>query len=135
MKASSRLRAPRFSTSLIEPGMLPEVTLVRFDELERRGVEALAAAREKYPVVVLDEIGSLQLASRAFRRAIDDLVASHCILLATTTSVHDEFIERLRARSDCRSYEITTSNRTTMHEDVIEALFDALQTRNGNAVT
>ncbi|MDF2626685.1 MAG: hypothetical protein K0R39_516 [Symbiobacteriaceae bacterium] len=74
-------------------------------------VKALDAAMHEGGLVIIDEIGSLQLASPAFRDAVMRCLDGPCDLLATVAQTQDPFVGAMKGRPGVRVVEVTRQNR------------------------
>lgn len=79
-------------------------------------VRALDAAMHEGGLVIIDEVGPLQLTSHAFRDALLRCLDGPCGLLATVAQSQDPFVERLKARPGVRVVEVTRQNRQHLVE-------------------
>lgn len=79
-------------------------------------VRALDGAMHEGGLVVIDEIGPLQLASPAFRDAVLRCLDGPGDLLATVAQSQDAFVELLKARPGVRVVEVTRQNRQHLAE-------------------
>jgi nucleoside-triphosphatase len=93
-------------------------------DLDRVGVAALVAAVEdpRVDVVVIDEIGKMELYSSAFRRAVLRALASPKPVLATVMARPERWVDAIKARQDVSLVEVTVSNRQAMPERVLRWL-------------
>ena len=90
------------------------------EEIDRVAVAAVRAALGKVDLLVLDEIGAMELFSKAFRRTVMQALDSHTPILGTLQRSQIPFLDRLRVRPDIRVVEITESNRDSMRKDLAE---------------
>lgn len=74
-------------------------------------VTALDAAMHQGALVVIDEIGPLQLRSDQFRDAVLRCADSQAGLVATLCQSEDPFVAALRSRPGLRVVEVTRANR------------------------
>jgi nucleoside-triphosphatase len=91
---------------------------VRTDELERVAVPAVRRAVREGRVVVIDEIGKMELFSRAFREAVVEALDSPSRVLATIHARRDPFTEEIRARPDVVLVEVTRRNRDRLAREI-----------------
>jgi nucleoside-triphosphatase len=86
--------------------------------LEGVAVPAVRRAldRRTDQVVLIDEIGSMQLYSGAFRELVLDVLASSSIILGTVMSPSDPWADELKSRSDVETFLLTFQNRDSMTE-------------------
>jgi nucleoside-triphosphatase len=80
-------------------------------ELERVGVAALQRAKQRGHVMVVDEIGRMQLYSRPFRQTIFDALRSGHPLLGTVMSGRNPYAERIRTHKSVELLTLTEENR------------------------
>jgi nucleoside-triphosphatase len=97
---------------------------VCMEDLERVGVAALrrAVGRAGLSVVVVDEIGKMELFSPAFREAV--LAALECPkpVLATVMARPQPWVDAIKARADVSVVEVTLDNRQAMPERILDWL-------------
>jgi nucleoside-triphosphatase len=81
------------------------VDLVTFESI------ALPAMAGRADVVVIDELGKMELASEAFRRAVRTLLESEVSVVATVHVFNHPFTNALRRRPDVEVIRVTSANR------------------------
>ncbi|MGI8967981.1 MAG: nucleoside-triphosphatase [Chloroflexota bacterium] len=91
---------------------------VNLAELDRVGVAALERALERQHVMVADEIGKMQLSSRAFRRIVLEAVWRGHPLLGTIMRGRSPYADRIKAHVNVEVVELTERNR----QDVLNLL-------------
>ena len=84
---------------------------VDLQELERVGVAALRRALDRGHVMVADEIGRMQLFSRAFRQTVLEAVRSGHPLLGTIMLGRNPYADRIKAHGNVELLELTEDNR------------------------
>lgn len=87
--------------------------------LDRLGVVAIREAMAGKKVVLVDEIGKMELFSAAFREALEAVAASSCPLIATITRSPHPWADAFKRRPGVELWELTPANR------------EALQARTG----
>ena len=88
---------------------------------ERVALPALRAPRTG-GVVVVDELGKMELASVAFRDAVMQLLERDVAVVATVHQAHDRFTDALRRRPDIRVVRVTEASRDALPEQLIDCL-------------
>jgi nucleoside-triphosphatase len=78
--------------------------------LDRLGVPAIEAAVAAGRLVVVDEIGKMELLSTAFQRAIVAALRAHRVLFGTITRSAHPFADELKAQPDTVLQELTEAN-------------------------
>ena len=94
--------------------------------LERVGVPAIEAAVEAGRLVVIDEIGTMELLSAAFQRAVIEALRRHRTLFGTVMQAPHPFADELKAQPDTLLFELTEANREEVHALVEAQLRAAL---------
>lgn len=84
---------------------------VDVEALERIGVAAVREALDGGRIVVVDEIGKMELTSAAFRNIVLEALDSPLPLLATIHVHAHPFTDALKRRPDVEILELTPSNR------------------------
>jgi nucleoside-triphosphatase len=79
-------------------------------------IQALDAAMHEGGLVIIDEVGPLQLTSPAFRDAVLRCLDGPGDLLATVAQSQDPFVALLKARPGVRVLEVTRQNRADLAE-------------------
>jgi nucleoside-triphosphatase len=94
---------------------------VHLDDLDRVGAAALqrAVAQPQVRVVVIDEIGKMELFSAAFREAVQVALASPKAVLAAIMAGSHPLVDEIKARSETIVLEVTLANRQTLPERVL----------------
>ena len=79
--------------------------------LESIGIEAICIAVQARQLVVIDEIGPMELRSALFRDVVNKAFDTGVTILATITARSFPFTDALRKRSDVRVVEVRANNR------------------------
>jgi len=90
--------------------------------LEKVGVAELREGLEEEVLVVIDEVGRMELLSPAFRETVQALFASSRDILATVTSSALPFALALKAREDVTLHEVTRENRDRLPGELARML-------------
>ena len=100
----------------------------------RYGVDLAAFDRVALPalriprtggVVVVDELGKMELASAAFRDAVMQLLDRDVAVVATVHQARHRFTDALRRRPDIRLVRVTEATRDALPEQLIDRLVGA----------
>jgi nucleoside-triphosphatase len=83
---------------------------------ERIALHALGDGREKADLLVIDEIGRMELISSAFRSIIPEILDASIPMLATAPAGGDAYIRAIHSRKDVTSYAINAANRVSIEE-------------------
>jgi nucleoside-triphosphatase len=95
---------------------------------ERVALPAMAVPRQA-GVVVVDELGKMELASAAFRDAVSDLLERDVAVVATVQVHPHPFTDGLKRRPDLRMERVTERNRDALPERLAAQLDAAGTTR------
>jgi len=100
---------------------------VHLQDLEQVGVEALRRAVEqpRVAVVVVDEIGKMELFSSAFRQVVWEALASPKPVLATVMARSQPWVDVVKARPDATLIEVTVANRWALPDRILRWLREA----------
>lgn len=102
---------------------------VHLDDLEEVGVAALRRALEEptVSVVVVDEIGKMELFSAAFREAVLAGLDSSKPVLGTVMAGPHPWVDAIKARSSVALVEVTPANRQALPEQILGWLRQTLE--------
>jgi nucleoside-triphosphatase len=93
---------------------------VNLDHLDRIGVNAVQNALRDAEVVVVDEVGPMELLSAAFKLVIKDIADSQKLVLGVIHhSARDSIIDSIKKRNDAEIVEVTVGNRQELHNALI----------------
>lgn len=99
---------------------------VNLHDLQHIGVTAIQSAIETADVVIVDEVGPMELYSAAFKEAVIRALQSSKILIGVLHQrARDPLISAIRATPQIHIVEVTLANRGQLHETV----FDMIRTR------
>jgi nucleoside-triphosphatase len=111
--------------------VLAHVDLPGPPRVGRYGVDLAAFERVALPalgdsgpggVVVVDELGKMELVSAAFRAAVVDLLGRDVAVVATVHQARDRFTDALRRRPDIRVIRVTEATRDALSQQLMEYL-------------
>ena len=115
-------------------GILAHVDLPGPPRVGRYGVELATFERVALPalrapriggVVVVDELGKMELASAAFRAAVTELFGRDVAVVATVHLGHHRFTDALKRRPDIRVVQVTDGTRDALPEQLMDYLVAA----------
>jgi nucleoside-triphosphatase len=92
---------------------------VDLEEFERLALPALESPAD---VVLIDELGKMELASERFRSAISALFESDVPIVATVHTFRHPFTDALKERADVTTIRLTAANRAGLPEELAERL-------------
>jgi nucleoside-triphosphatase len=100
---------------------------VNREDLERVGVAALESATAAAELVIMDEIGRMELCSPAFQTAVMKALDGRTPVLGTIQDRSNRFLDAVRARKDVEVIEITEGNRDEMVAVVSDRVRELLE--------
>jgi nucleoside-triphosphatase len=114
-----------------ERGLLAHVDLRGPPRVSRYGVDLEAFERLALPtlesagsegVVLIDELGKMELASERFADAVGALFERPVPIVATVHTARHPFTDALKRRPDVSTVRLTAANRDRLPEEVAERL-------------
>jgi nucleoside-triphosphatase len=107
--------------------ILAHVDLPGPPRVSRYGVDIAAFERVALPVlervregelVVIDELGKMELASKAFRESVTSLFAKAAPIIATVHMARQPFTDALKRRADVETLRVSVGNRDELPEQL-----------------
>jgi len=95
---------------------------VNVEAIEAVGVPAIEGAIRHAGLIVIDEIGKMELLSSQFRAAVLDALCAPKPVLATIPSRPHPFTDMLKQRPDATLIEVTQSTRDRLPADICARL-------------
>lgn len=95
---------------------------VDLDCVEDVGVLAIKKGIKTGRIVVIDEIGKMEVLSRSFRLSVLDALDSKSPVLSTMLFKRQPFCDKIRARKDVEVLEVTEGNRDKLVKIVVDKL-------------
>jgi len=101
---------------------------VSLEDVDGVGVEAVLDAVEGADVVVIDEVGPMELCSERFRVAVERAVESWRIVVGVVHwKARDKLIDEVKRREDAEIVEVTSENREGLPRILFDKVVEALQ--------
>jgi len=101
---------------------------VNLNDLNAIGASSIINAVANADVVVVDEIGPMELFSPAFKEAVAQAMRSEKPVLGTIHQrARDPLITAIRGKEDAEILEVTYENRESLHNLIIEKVVQFLQ--------
>jgi nucleoside-triphosphatase len=94
---------------------------VNLEEFERVALPSIEAIPEG-GVVVIDELGKMELASKRFREAVEALFEQDAPLVATVHAHRHPFTDELKRRGDVSVERVTRGNRDALPGRILDLL-------------
>ncbi len=94
---------------------------VNMSDLNSVGTSSILSAIANDDIIVIDEIGPMELFSQTFREAVVQAVESKKPLLGTIHHrLRDPVVDTIRTREDAEILKVTHDNRETLHKNIVE---------------
>jgi nucleoside-triphosphatase len=90
--------------------------------IESVGVTALREAMASDRVVVVDEIGKMELFCDAFKDAVLEAIEGESRVIGTVMSGHNAWVDELKARDQVKIWEVTAGNRDELPRRILRWL-------------
>lgn len=93
---------------------------VNMNDLDAIGANSILDAAANADVIVIDEIGSMELFSAEFRKAVGLAVrSSKPVVGAIHSTARDPLINNIRSREDAEILNVTRENRESLHDIIV----------------
>ena len=95
---------------------------VDIDSLDRVGVSALYRAADKCDLVVIDEIGRMELFSANFRQAVSHIISSGKRVIGTIMLNTNPWADAIKSRPEVHLTTVTQNNHQQLLEELLHWL-------------
>lgn len=95
---------------------------VSIENLEKVGLEALTDGIREADLIVIDEIGKMELFSENIRRAILEALDSRKKVLGTIMQAPNPFADQIKSRKDTKIITFSRGNRGAVLQELIRLL-------------
>jgi nucleoside-triphosphatase len=100
---------------------------VNLKDLDFVGVDSIRNATQNAQIVIIDEIGPMELFSKAFKEAVIEAMKTGKPILGTIHfRARDPLINFIRNRDATEILEVTHENRAFLHNRLVEKIISAL---------
>ena len=93
---------------------------VNLKDLEEIGVKAIEKAIADSDIIIIDEIGKMEMFSRSFKGVVQEALNSPKKVIATVPIHESFFLKKVKTRYDSEIIEITKQNRDSLAEEIVE---------------
>lgn len=105
--------------------------MVSLRDLEEVGVRALDVAVEEADVVLIDEVGPMEMQSRLFQEAVLRVLASSKSVVGILHwRMEHPVASAIKAKSDVEILEVTTQNRNILPSEIVERFLREVSRRS-----
>ncbi|NIR18048.1 NTPase [Candidatus Bathyarchaeota archaeon] len=104
---------------------------VNLSDLNNVGAGSILRAVEKAHIVVVDEIGPMELVSSDFKDAVMQGVESRKVMTGTIHyTARDPLIDKIKAHEDSEVFEVTRQNRSRLHTLMVGRVLQHLENQS-----
>ena len=104
---------------------------VNLGDLKKIGASAILNAMGKTDVIVIDEVGPMELFSPAFKQAVIQALESNKPILGTIHHrARDSLVTNIRRRKDAEVLDVTYENRDVLHNFIIDRILQFLSEKS-----
>jgi len=96
---------------------------VDIDTFEAIGVESIRKAISTNELIIIDEIGRMELFSKKFREVVLQALKTGRVI-ATIKKGRGRFIDEIKSRKDARVLEVNLENRETLLSKFAQTVID-----------
>jgi len=97
---------------------------VNINDLENIGARSLEQALKNDDLIIIDEIGKMEVFSEEFKEKVLDCLSSKKIVLAAISMVGDKFISNIKRRDDIILFKVTKENRNKLIETISSLILE-----------
>jgi nucleoside-triphosphatase len=106
---------------------------VNLEDLGGLGANAIMQAVEKSDVIVIDEIGPMELFSPQFKQSVTKTLQSIKPAVCTVHwNMKNQLVEETKRRVDAETFVVTYENRDHLHEQLAERIIGLLALKETN---
>jgi len=96
---------------------------IHVDEFERIAIPAIESGiRTNSAIIVIDEIGSMELFSEKFKRIIEKALDTKRVLATISMKAREPFIQQIKSRKDVKLHYLTRANYERIEKEIKEEL-------------
>ncbi len=104
---------------------------VNLGDLNTIGAGSILSAVKNADIIVVDEIGPMELFSPDFKEAVKKIVESRKMMIGTIHyRARDPLIKTIKAREDAEILEVTRENRGRLHTILVGRVLQFIQNRS-----
>jgi len=91
---------------------------VNIKDLEEVGVKSILKALKENKIIIIDEIGNMEMKSLKFKKAVLAVLDSKNKVLGTMKSAPDIFVNKVKQREDTKIFYLTRENRQSIKKKI-----------------
>lgn len=95
---------------------------VNLNNLEEIGIKSISKALEENKLIVVDEVGKMEMLSEKFKRVVITALDSKNKVLGTIKPTPDPFTDEIKRREDTMIFHLTRENHQTIKKQIKDLL-------------
>ena len=95
---------------------------VNIKDLEEIGVKSILKALKENKVIIIDEVGNMEMKSEKFKKAVEAALNSEREVLGTIKMTPDLFTNEIKKRKDTKIFYLTKENREKIKSEIVNSL-------------
>ena len=92
-------------------------------DFEKVAVPAIEAGIKSNLLIVIDEIGFMELFSEKFKKLVEKALGTKRVLATVSMKSRDKFFEKIKSRTDVKVHYLTRINRERIKKEIKTELF------------
>ena len=93
---------------------------VNVKNFERIAIPELKKALENSQIILIDEVGKMELFSEQFKKLLMQILDASIPCAATIMAKSHPFADLIKSRKDCQLFELTIINRNSIVDEIFE---------------
>jgi nucleoside-triphosphatase len=93
---------------------------VDINTIDKLIVGSIEDAIQNKDIIIIDEIGKMEMFSERFKSAVKKALDSKKKVLATIPTYSNAFLDSIKARSDVEIFNLNVDNRDSLVEDILK---------------
>ena len=95
---------------------------VNTKDLEEIGVKSILNALKENKIILIDEVGKMEMMSEKFKKTVRTALNSKNKVLGTIKMTPDPFTNKIKGRDDAKIFYLTRENREKIKKEIIRLL-------------
>ena len=100
---------------------------VNIHAIESLAVPAINSAIDQGYLVIIDEIGPMEIKSRLFCQTVVKVIESKSVVLGTIVKRSSQFTDMIKSRPEVRIIEVTRNNREYLVQEIFQEIQETIQ--------
>ncbi len=101
---------------------------VNLKDLEEIGVKAIEEGIKNKKIIIIDEIGKMEILSEKFKEVVLKALESKNLVLGTIKATRDHFTDKIKNRKDTKVFFLKPENKEEIKKEILNFLWSILKT-------